>query len=504
MTKSLSVDEVAEEVNKAPQKARLTRGDYLLLLVPAAWSSLSIIARNPVGIPHAERLLGVSLGLWLVAVLLAMALARRGLDRKVVVYTIFIAMVVGLMGGELIARAGVILGWALIIAAIGLTAVLTSRMRDSVVPDVIVVSLAIAVVSGPVVDAIQSLSEFGPSEIAKGEPVEFLIDEPRDVYLIVLDGFPGLGSLETDFGSEARLELEQSLEAAGLDLPLEVRASYPATNYSIPAMLAMSYPVTEDPQNRSTLQALYDMVSGDNPLRSELSASGYRTHMVESGWTGSSCRAWFDRCVVSSWLDDPMSQLVQRSVLRDVLFPGKAYQFTVGSQRTMDWLNAHLPDMSRDDMPDFVFAHVMAPHPPLFMRSDCSVDPVPERGDYFFHTPGVSDDLRYRYMNEQISCVTGFIVELVEELNTGADVVFTSDHGTDLRGQMGMDPSEWDDAAIAERMHAFVATRLTGDCTVGETVNLTNLMRRVVSCLAQQPLPDLDDQMYLFNQDWSR
>lgn len=481
----------------------LTAADYLLLGVPCAWASLNILARNPVGIPHAERLLLVSLLLWVMAVLAARVMVGRGWNRKPVVYTTFMTFATLLVGGGVLRQSGPLVGWLLLILLVVITGLISARMGRSILPDVLIVAIATALASGPAIDAIRSWGELGSNEMEDLESVQIEIEGDHDVYLIVLDGFPGIESMDTTFGSERGSLLEASLEDEGLIVPEMVRASYPVTNYSVPSILEMGYPVREEPDDLSTLQGLYDIISGDDRVREVFSANGYDTYMVEAGWSGSSCRHWYDHCIPSSWFDDPMYQVVRDSVFYD-LVPGTAYQYGVGSKATMNWLMENLPGLSRDGKPSFVFAHVLAPHAPLFLTSDCELDPDADRGGFFFRRPGVPDETRNEYLDQQIECVSDFLLRLVGEVDESAELVFTSDHGTDRRDQTARDPAGWTAEDTAERMNAFIAARLSEGCSLDDGIYLPNLMRRVISCLSPGSLPDVESRTYLILRDWTR
>jgi hypothetical protein len=412
------------------------------------------------------------------------------------------ALVMVVAGGGLFRQLGAVGGWIVIGAVIALTAIIAVRFQNSIVPDVLIVVIAFGLISGPIIDAARSVTEFGSSEMIRQEELSLNLSSQPDIYLIVLDGFPGIATMNTDFGGGFGSELAERLEDAGFVVPERVQSSYPATDYSIPSMLEMGYPVRGAPDNKSTLQDLYDVISGDNRLTRLLDQNGYETYMLESGWSGSSCRSWYQHCVDSSWFDDPMSHLLRSSVFDRLFAPGTAYQYAIGSSRTMEWLQQNLADLSQDDSPSFVFAHVLAPHAPFYLNSICDIVPSGERGGFFFRARGVDDQKRDAFLREQIICLEGFMLRLRQMVGDEAVLVFTSDHGTDRRDQTARDPSGWSSQETEERMLAFVAASLHPGCSLGDEVFLPNLMRRVVSCLAEEPLADVPERTLLVNREW--
>lgn len=493
------------EESRAPVtavSARLSRSDLLLLLVPSAWVSLAVIARNPVGIPHVERMLFISVCLWAVAACVAQLLCANGYDRNLVVNTTFVALIVLVTGGAVLRQSGPVVGSVLLAAVLILTALVSHRLKASSAPKVIVVAMAVALISGPVIDAFQSALEFRSSELTTHAELMVALEDTPDVYLVVLDGFPSIDTMNQTMESNRGSALAERLRADGFSVPSTVNAAYPATDYSVPSILEMDYPLVRERNNDATLQALYAVIGGDNRVRDVFESNGYETTMVESGWSGSSCQGLYDRCIASKWYDDPMSQMVRSTILDPLLVPGTAYQYAVGSSWTMDWLRNNLRALSQDSKPDYVFAHVVAPHAPMFLSEDCSVVPDARREGYFFRHPGVGDDLRSQFMSGQIECLTRFMLEVNESIDDDAIVVFTSDHGTDRHDQTARDPSSWSPDEYSERMSSFVAANVGIECRLGDDFGLPNLMRRVISCLTREPLPDVASKTYLFNRDW--
>lgn len=123
----------------------------------------------------------------------------------------------------------------------------------------------------------------------------------------------------------------------------------------------MGYPVDQISSTPSSTQDMYNIISGDNLLREQLAENGYETHMIESGWSGSSCRSWYDECIVSPFLVESMFIVLEKSVLGPAVLENYGYAFTAGALNAMDWLRSRGPELSENGSSDFVFAHVMAP-----------------------------------------------------------------------------------------------------------------------------------------------
>jgi hypothetical protein len=171
------------------------------------------------------------------------------------------------------------------------------------------------------------------------------------------------------------------------------------------------------------------------------------------------------------------------------------YSFTVGTQRTMSWLMGNGPELSTDEHPTFVFAHLMAPHPPFFLDRDCHTAYSDRRSGVFFSR--TSDDVEQRRADylEQAECVNGFMIDLTDRLDQDAIVIFVADHGSDQRSQLVRQPSSWTERDLVERYNVFLAVRDASGCSVGSPVIIPNIFRRMLSCMSDQTLPDLEPRM---------
>lgn len=471
-------------------------GYYLLLLVPPAWMFLAVIAKNPVGIPHAERLVYAALVVWTLLCVLAWLGLQLGLSARPLFFVLFGLGMVLAIGDGLAAWLG-LLGALIAVLTFGVCMFLVlERLEDSVIPSVLVVGLAFGVVAGPLIDLYDFLTTRGESVVAVAEEMHVQVEDSRDVFLVVLDGHPGLLTLQLDYQPEVAASFEERLRGAGFDLPASAWSSYRATNLSIPSLLNMNYPAEPGTLSASTVEDLYRIISGENQVTGLLTNSGYETYMVESGWSGSSCRS-YDECEASPLLDEPFFIATSQSILGDRILKKFGYSFTVGSRRSMEWLYERTPRISRDSTPTFVFAHILAPHPPFFLNDSCEVVVSSERSGVSFTRAGVSDEDRRHFLLEQMACIETFLVRLAERLSDDAVLVVVSDHGTDSRGQLITSPDDWNDDAVVERMNVLLAVKGLDWCPVPDYIIIPNVMRHVLSCLSEDEIQPLSRRMFL-------
>ena len=240
----------------------------------------------------------------------------------------------------------------------------------------------------------------------------------------------------------------------------------------------MTYPATEPFDGDATTQALYDVIAGENRLFELMKKEGYDTYVVESGWSGSACGANVDFCESSAFIDEAMFFTLWDTVAGPYLSSSIGHAFTLGTQKTMDWVVENAQRISSDDRPSFVFVHLVAPHLPLFLDRTCTTQVGAARSGSTFYPAGVADADREEYLAEQTHCIDSFMIEVADLTNPDTVVIFTGDHGTDRRAQLSTPPDEWGREATVERMNVMVAVRTAVGCSIGDPIMVPNLMRR--------------------------
>lgn len=431
---------------------------------------------------------GASLVLWWL-------LTEIGYDMGSALYLVSVLVVVTMYGGRLLIELGAPLGTGLLTSVSILMAVLAWRVSSGILADAILVGLVIALGSAPIITLQKSLRDWGEDSVIAGPQMDLTLDARPDIFLIVLDGYPGLQAHVLD---EIPLdgELRRRFDDAGFQMPSSAWSSYWETDKSVPSILDMSYPVTRPVTGDASKKRLYQLIGGDNRLVNILDQNGYETVMVESGWSGSNC-TYYDRCISSPFLDEAMFMLVRLTLAGPAVLQNQGYSFTVGSQQTMGWLLDNASAISRSTTPEFVFAHLMAPHPPFFLDEDCQTVVNRARTGTQFYLEGVSQSDRETYFREQRKCVDHFMTRLIELIEPDDIMVLVADHGTDRRSQTLVPASDWSHHAMIERMNVFLAVHTGNGCVLPETVINPNLMRIVLSCNATEPVELLPDRMWI-------
>lgn len=411
--------------------------------------------------------LQVGLGLLLLA-LSALLPFRPAAVIVVVAWTSFIAM------NWSVVRSPVALAMTLLIGA---GVLLAATKFPAVSPRSIAHVAVIALVVTPVVQLVMAHLQNRPSlpvaVFSEPGPVT-LSEQAHDVLVLVVDGYP-MRRVASDMFGHDTTTLAASLEAHGFMAP-EVSWSHNTfTGLSIPGMLSLDQVADPDAHTEWRNQRdNYAMSRGDNRAVQIFQSGGYRYTHIESGWNGDVCRA-SDVCRHNGPFDEATWKMLEHS-----LFIGLMEEHW-GSQNAMNTSTSvrHLLDSTvfDDDRLDFVYAHMMLPHPPEVVDPTCDVLPSSSRGSSALH------------IRHQFACVDSMLTGIVESLPEDVLVLIAADHGTATRGQLFKHGDEWEDEDIAERMGALLAYRLPAQCDPPSENSNVAAMRAVVACTTDFPVP---------------
>jgi hypothetical protein len=279
------------------------------------------------------------------------------------------------------------------------------------------------------------------------------------------------------------------LERLGFNSFRSAWASYPTSAASISSLLDITY-VLEDRAvlDAATVSDLYGVIGGESRFVDVLDRNGYSSTMLESGWSGSQCGNQFDNCIASSFLDEAMFKLAEQTILRDVILDLWGHAYTAGSRGTMSWMLDNASKYNDNGTADFVFAHVMSPHPPFLLDRRCEQRDDVGSISLAFIAPDTTVDDQVNGYRQQVACLDKFMLEFAQLVDDESVVVYVSDHGTDRRDQVPREPAEWTHEDLAERMNVLLAIRFPGPCTSADGLVTPSVLHRVLACLD----PDLE------------
>ena len=203
------------------------------------------------------------------------------------------------------------------------------------------------------------------------------------------------------------------------------------------------------------------------------------------------------QCIGAPFLDETSWTILQRTPLIHLLRNLRGHAFSVDA---LDRLSSLIREARprADEKPRFIFAHIMLPHPPLFVTNDCRirVEEGLDEGNVY-GPPGLKERRKAAY-GEQIRCVNRRIEEFLEVVPSDSVVLLTGDHGPDSRGQFFRPRGTWTLDDIDERMSIFAAYRFSDLCGAQLQPRMTpvNSTRLLLRCLLGADLPPLADRFF--------
>jgi hypothetical protein len=325
-----------------------------------------------------------------------------------------------------------------------------------------------------------------PFQSSTSDPTAEASGLVQDILLLVVDGYPMVSTAEQFYGHDLDPLLEV-LEDHDYQTPRVSWSHNTFTSLAIPSMVELIQVVEptgiDEWQNQKDN---YGSARGSNFTVEALRSAGFRYTHIESGWNGDECGSP-DSCLETSWMDEANWQLLKPAVFNQWLGATMGSHSVSNSVTTVEHLLE--TDVFENEGRDFVYAHILLPHPPEVVDADCQVVRPSARGS------GVTG------VSAQFECVDSMIASIVSAIPPETAVVIAGDHGPAKRGQNFREPSQWDDADIAERLGALLSYRLPPGCTAqpGFPSNLS-AMRSIMSCAITAELPT-EDQGFVLGMD---
>lgn len=297
-----------------------------------------------------------------------------------------------------------------------------------------------------------------------------------NIYWIVLDGYPRLDVLQEEFAFD-NSPFIRSLASLGFAVLGRSRSNFPATINSISSTLNMDYTVqgSGETSRAFPMKDLYPIVRGKNRTVARLRAMGYSYVHFENGYDYlTECGPDQPHCVRGNLgLDELDIAILANTPINDLVVYWQKLKdrlhstpFALGG---VDDLTSRLGEIRATPSPFFVYAHILAPHPPIRFRSDCSYRPAaPDlQGWHAASRPAFI---------EQLECINAQTLTLLQNLlqyDAKALVIVQSDHGTAFNGQFGKAAMDWSEADLHERFGVLNALRLPEQCRENAAADLT-------------------------------
>jgi hypothetical protein len=335
----------------------------------------------------------------------------------------------------------------------------------------------------------------------KGDPPLTRPARPPNIYWIVLDAYSRGDILRDTFEYDNEPFLD-ALRKRGFRIATAASANYATTLPSLASAMNWDHidpdPTRPIPGKLAYYGPFITMVRGNRTARL-LGAMGYHRSVFSSG-----------NYAFSSWDVEETHEPSLGSFDHQVLRATTLGQFSAEWQRRshhagvraiLDALPGPPPPADR---PRFVFAHVMAPHPPFVMDEAGAYAPS---GHYLYSVldHGLALDFHLgdgwyedRYVR-QLRGVNALVLEALDRIlaaDPDAVVLLHGDHGSASR--RSLDPTTED---VRERYAILHALRIPAApaAAIAPTFSPVNAMRLVANCYFGAELPMLEDRTYSTN-----
>jgi sulfatase-like protein len=314
-----------------------------------------------------------------------------------------------------------------------------------------------------------------------------------DVYYVVLDGYASLETLRDVYRFD-NTPFYDELRRDGFTIAGASRSNYPMTALSLASSLNMRYldeELREAPTAAGAAALLGESIRDNEVLRT-FRSHGYRIVHLDSGWDATDRNRFADVNVACGFLSDYTTALIKST------FAAPLDRFVhltdhVHARRVSCEL-AQLADAADRARPSFVFAHVLAPHPPFVFGPRGEWLPEPAM------TPSAdvnqwADRARYvdeiRAVNERLRAA---VRRILERRDRPAVVILQGDHGP-----ASIDQWERPDATfLRERLTIFNAYLVPRDVRdrLYPSITPVNSFRALFSAYFGADLPRLPDRTY--------
>jgi hypothetical protein len=328
----------------------------------------------------------------------------------------------------------------------------------------------------------------------------------RDVYLIVLDGYPNAEVLRTRFGFDNRPFLD-SLRALGFTIPRRVRSNYVSTILSMSSLLNFEHDtlLARDVPPNSVDNTIASTLIRENRAARVFKELGYRYVMYPTEWFEPTRSSPFADYVYPGPAERSLLAELQRSELRRAVFGStllakfSAFRGSYGGRYILDEFR-QLREVATRPEPTFTFAHFMLPHQPILLDAACR--PINESRVMIGERLGMPGP-RDAFLGA-VECGNRQMLSLLRDLlgrsSTPPIVIVLGDHGSLSRG-WAVDAKLPTDSIAAERLAPLGAFYLPegGAALVADSVTHVNVFRHVLRHYFGAQLPLASNEAF-FNQ----
>jgi len=318
-----------------------------------------------------------------------------------------------------------------------------------------------------------------------------------DIYYIILDGYAGSTILENMFGHDNQSFLD-SLRDRGFLVQSHGRSNYAATSLSLASSLNMeyiNYLSDQVPANSDDRTIPIEMIQRNQAMLF-LKSRGYESIHFDSGWGTTRNNIYADLTIQCGQWSEFQIVLINTTLLN--VF-SKYYIGEPLRERILCMFSELAEIQHKTHAPRFVFAHIVAPHPPyVFGRNG---EPIAEselkmnEAVYWKDRGAYIDQLVF--INDKIEAL---LDTLLSESTEPPIIIVQGDHGSSCTGGRRTEPT---DMLVRERMSILNAYYLPNQSNPSryESITPVNTFRLILNDYLGADFSLLEDVSYYSRAD---
>lgn len=336
--------------------------------------------------------------------------------------------------------------------------------------------------------------------------------EKPDIYYIILDGYGRDDVLKSVYGYDNNSFLNE-LEDRNFFIAGKSRANYAQTLLSLSSTLNMNYlePSRDDTVDMNIYRHNLSSEIIHSSVTSILKKIGYHIVTFASGYSGTEIKN-SDLYVKPDYLFDEFQFMLVRITPLYKLFETLHNKLPIylNRQRIVSAIQK-IPDIKTQGAPMFLFAHIVAPHPPFVLsNNEKSVELQKKRilsyadgSHYHSFDKSLMEEYKKNYIS-QLKEINKLIIKMVDKILVNMDretiIILQSDHGPGLL-------LNWENPTVntfTERLPILNAYFFPNDkkIPVTESISPVNTFRIIFNYYFNCKYEILDNKSYF--STWSK
>lgn len=324
-----------------------------------------------------------------------------------------------------------------------------------------------------------------------------LVETLPDIYYIVLDGYGRADALDQYYGINQDPFLD-SLDDLGFTVAQKSLANYKQTHLSIASLLNMEYLTRlEDSFGNSFDYEPLNYMIRNNRVIEQLRRLGYRVDTFTSGLEATEKITSNLIYHPPLYINDFEMLIITSTPLGLILNDGL---HAIHRERVLYTLE-NITKAGSQPGPDFVFAHILTPHPPFVFGPDGeSITP-----NYSYSTSDASDFMKFGTVEEyqigyanQVAFLNDRVLIVIQEILRNSDtppiIILQGDHGPGAK----FDHLTLDLSNLGERYPILFAANIPcgSDYPIPDDITPVNSFRYIFNACFDTDLSILENRAY--------